>query len=400
MAKVETIASGRPPARAVVAGGGIGGMTTALALLRAGFSVELYEQAPALAEVGAGLTVQPSATRALDYLGLGAEFRALADPSPSSWVFHHRTGAPLAELMGADKATDAAGTTWYHRVHRADFVAMIERTIRTRSPETIRLGRRVVGAEQDDGRVTVRLDDGSAVDADLLVGADGARSTIRAQQFAQAAPQFRGQVAYRCLVPMERVRNILGGRASGTYIGPGRIFNRYPIRHDTVLNCIGIVRTDAWSEEGWSTPATRDEFLGQFEGWHESLTGLIAAAPDARLIKWALYDRDPLPRWTAGRIALLGDAAHPMLPFLGLAGAMAIEDAVVLARACATARDDIAGALEAYERARRPRTDHILFSSRAQGDLYQLEDADAYATKPKPNMDPELYSYDPSTASI
>ncbi|MBO1080710.1 FAD-dependent monooxygenase [Roseomonas haemaphysalidis] len=388
------------PARIMVAGGGIGGMTAALALIRAGFSVTLLEQAPVLGDVGAGLTVQPSATRAIDYLGLGAAFRRFADPSPSSWVFHHRTGEAIAELMSAGHAADADGVTWYHRVHRADFLAMLESAIRAASPDTLRLGCRVARVEQGGGRVVAVLADGTRVEGDALVGADGARSPIRAQLFDTGTPQFRGQVAYRCLIPMERVRDALGGRTSGTYIGPGRIFNQYPVRRGTILNCVGIVRTGDWQEEGWSTPATHEEFRAQFAGWHESLTGVIAEAPGDQLIKWALYDRDPLPRWSDGRITLLGDAAHPILPFLGLAGAMAIEDAVVLARACAASPDDLEAAFLNYERVRQPRTRHVLINSREQGEVYQDSDTDAYATRPRPNADPELYTYNPATAAL
>jgi salicylate hydroxylase len=394
------ISQSRESAHIIVAGGGIGGMTTTLALLRAGFTVSLFEQSAALGEVGAGLTVQPSATRALDYLGLGTEFRKLADPSPGSWVYHYKTGEAISELMSAGNAADEAGTTWYHRIHRADFLAMLEAAIRAASPDAIHLGSRILRVAQDADGVTVFLQDGSTARGDIIVAADGARSPIRAQLFATGAPQFRGQVAYRCLIPMERVREVLGGRTSGTYAGPGRIFNQYPVRHDTILNCVGIVKTDDWTEEGWSTPATREEFIAQFAGWHESLTGLLEQAPPDRLIKWALYDREPLPRWSQGRITLLGDAAHPILPFLGLAGAMAIEDAVVLARACAAAPDNLQAALVNYEKVRQPRTNQVLVNSRAQGKVYQEADTDSYAKKQRPNTDPGLYSYNPATVAL
>ena len=394
------LSQSRRPAPVLVAGGGIGGMTAALALIRAGFSVRLFEQAAAFGDVGAGLTVQPSATRALDYLGLGAEFRDRADPSPGSSVFHYRTGAILCELMSANNAADASGVTLYHRIHRADFLAMLEAAIRAASPDTLHLGCRVVGVEQTGDGVTAILQDGSRVSGAALVGADGARSPVRAHLFGTGTPQFRGQVAYRCLIPMERVRGVLGGRSSGTYIGPGRIFNQYAVRHDTILNCVGIVKTDDWQQEGWSTAATREEVLAQFDGWHDSLTGLIAEARAGGLIKWALYDRDPLPQWSRGPVTLLGDAAHPILPFLGLAGAMAIEDAVVLARACAATPGDLAGAFLTYERARQPRTSHVLINSRAQGELYQGDDTEGYANKARPNQNQDLYTYDPATVAL
>ncbi|KQQ74865.1 hypothetical protein ASF70_02905 [Rhizobium sp. Leaf321] len=375
-------------------------MSAALGLLRAGFKVSLFEQAPALGEVGAGLTVQPSATRAMDFLGLGKELRELADLSLNPIVYHYKTGEAMSEFMGAGQTVDENGVSWFHRIHRADFQSMLERAIREVSTDTIHLGSRVARVEQDDHGASVMLENGAEVRGDIIIGADGVRSPIRGQLFDEAPPQFRGQVAYRFLVPMERVRDILGGRPAGTYIGPGCIFNRYPVRHDTILNCVGIVKTDGWKDEGWSTPATREELHGQYAGWHESLTGLIEHAPSENLIKWALYDREPLTQWTNGRVTLLGDAAHPILPFLGLAGAMAIEDAVVLARACAASPDDLQAALHTYEKIRLPRTTDILINSRLQGELYQDPDTDSFLSKKRPHTNPELYGYDPATVAL
>jgi salicylate hydroxylase len=384
----------------LIVGGGIGGLMSALGLLRAGFDVRVLEQAPVLAEVGAGLTIQPSATRAVDFVGLGDRLRAIADISERSFVYHYRTGEVLGEKVGIGTPVDAEGRSWYHRIHRADFQSMLVDAVNALSPGALSLGSKVVAIRQDDASVTATLENGERLTADALIGADGIRSVARGCVAQEEAPLFRGQVAYRMLLPMETVADLLEGRPEGTYIGPGRMFNRYPIRKGTVLNCVGIVGTSDWTGEGWTSPATRQEFLEKYEGWHPSLTGLIERFSGDSLIKWALYDRAPLPTWSRGRITLLGDAAHPMLPFLGLAGAMAVEDAVVLARSCAASPDDLAFAFQSYEAVRKPRTNEIFLKSREQGRIFQDPDTDSYASKRPPNTDPQIFAYDPATVAL
>jgi salicylate hydroxylase len=384
----------------LIAGAGIGGLCAALALLRAGQDVRVLEQAPELGEVGAGLTVQPSATRAVDFLGLGDDLREVADMSGQPYIFHYRTGEQIGEITGVGKVTDENGVSWYHRIHRADFHAMLVDAIRALSPGAIRLNARVSGVEQDEVGVSVTLENGEVLKGRALIGADGSRSTVRNCLFDTRMPQFRGQVAYRSLIPMERVAHLLEDHPAGTYVGPGAIFNRYPVRQGKLLNCIGIVETADWTEEGWACPATRAEFLEKFAGWHESLTGLIREAPEEGLFKWALYDREPLAEWTKGRITLLGDAAHPILPFLGLAGAMAVEDGVVLGRAISATPDDLPGAFARYEAARKPRTDDIFEKSREQGRIFQDPDTDGFASKKRPHSDKTLFAYDPATVAI
>ena len=384
----------------LIAGAGIGGLCAALALLRAGFAVKVLEQAPALGEVGAGLTVQPSATRAVDFLGLGDRLREIADMSGQPYIFHYRTGEMIGEISGVGQVTDENGVSWYHRIHRADFHALLVGAIRDLDPGAITLNARVTGVVQSDDGVTVTLADGGELSGSVLIGADGSRSAIRGILFDTPQPQFRGQVAYRSLIPMERVAHLLASHPAGTYIGPGALFNRYPVRQGRLLNCIGIVETRDWTEEGWTCLATRDEFLEKFEGWHDSLTGLIREAPEEGLFKWALYDREPLGTWTRGRVTLLGDAAHPILPFLGLAGAMAVEDGVVLGRACADMPDDLPAAFARYEAARKPRTDDIFLKSREQGRIFQDPDTDGFATRKRPHSDTTLFAYDPATVAF
>jgi len=199
---------------------------------------------------------------------------------------------------------------------------------------------------------------------------------------------------------MERVRHLVSGCPGGTYIGPGRVFTRYPIRQGALLNSVAFAQTDAWRGEGWSTPSTREELKAQFAGWHGDVLGLIDQAPSEGLIKWALFDRDPLPIWSKGRASLLGDAAHPMLPFLGLGAGVALEDSVVLARALAET-DRIPAGLQRYEAARRDRSARILLASRVQGEIYGRADPENYATTERPSADIALVEdYDPVSVAI
>jgi salicylate hydroxylase len=183
------------------------------------------------------------------------------------------------------------------------------------------------------------------------------------------------------------------------YIGPGATFNRYPLRHGAIMNCVGLARSGVWQDEGWNTPATNAEMLAQYHDWHPEVRALIAAAPPQSIIKWGLFVRELLPRWSAGRVSLLGDAAHPMLPFLGLGAAMAIEDGAMLVRAMAT-HDDVVQALAHYERVRRPRATMIYRESVRQGEIVQGQDPENYANTASPAHDPAIFDFDPLAVRI
>jgi salicylate hydroxylase len=284
-------------------------------------------------------------------------------------------------------------------MHRADLHALLAAAVRESDPEAIVLGRRLQRFTQNGSRVTAEFADGATATGDLLVACDGVRSVARAQIGGPEKLSFTGQVAFRCLVPAERLRTILDANTGCVFIGPGHTINRYPLRRATIMNCVGLARTDSWQEEGWNTPATNAEFLAEFAGWHHEVTGLIAAAPAERIIKWALFARDPLPNWSAGRATLLGDAAHPMLPFLGLGASMAIEDGLILARALA-AHDDLEVAIARYEAARKPRTTRIAEASALQGLLTQAADPENYGAVSSPAHDPAIFDFDPLAAAV
>jgi salicylate hydroxylase len=381
-----------------IVGAGLGGLTAALALQRQGWRVRVYEQAPVLGEVGAGLSLSPGAGRGLASLGVGPALLDASLPVPDIAFVHYRTGERLAGAVSQDAAPDRSFETARH-VHRADLHAILLAAVRANDPDAVQTGKRLERVEQGASHVVAHFGDGEAAEAALLIGADGARSAVRRTLFDDKPPVFAGQIAYRCLIPIERAAPYLGGVNAMVSIGAGRIFNRYLIRKGALLNVIGIVQSDVWPEEGWNTPATVAEFAQAFEGFHAQVLSLIGCAPTGHLIKWGLFVRPPIATWSAGRVVLLGDAAHPILPFLGLGGALAIEDGIVLARAL-TEASSFEPAFAAFQRARKPRVETVRTQSIVQGEIIQASDPDRAGVRGSPSQNTTLFDYDPCTAPL
>ena len=373
-------------------------MTAALALLRAGFAVEVYEAAPALGEVGAGLTLSRGAQAVFRELGLQSRIAAFSTPSTAFPFVHYRTGRLLAGQLSASDGLPDDGTADISRqCHRADLHTVLAAALEERAPGSLHLGHRLTGLEDGGAAIAAVFANGARAHGDALVAADGVRSAARALLWDDGEPRFTGQTAYRFLVPRAAAAPFLEHGRGAVFVGPGATFNRYTLRSGTLLNCVGIAATDAWTGEGWTTPATRDELRERFAGWHRDVLGLMGEA--CALIKWGLFDRAPLPQWSAGRATLLGDAAHAMLPFLGMGAAMAIEDAMILARAFA-AEPSVTAAFARYEAARIPRTTLLHDKSAEQGRLTQARDPDDYDAAAAPASDPAILAYDPVTAPI
>ena len=385
------------PGSAAVVGAGLGGLTAALALQRAGWRVRVYEQADRLGEVGAGISVSPGAGRSLEALGLGPALLAASDPVPDVAFADHATGAVLAGTLQRTAPVDRGFEDPRH-IHRADVHRLLLNAVTSNDPDAVVTGKRLVDVVDDGSSVTARFSDGPRVAADLLVGADGARSAVRAHLFGPGAPVFAGQVAYRCLIPRGIAEPYLSAGSAVVSVGPSRIFHRYLIRHGALVNVIGIARTDAWTGEGWNTPATTQEFLELYADFNADVLGLIGRAPAASLIKWALYVRPPLDTWSRGRVSLLGDAAHPILPFLGLGAALAIEDGVVLAQALEDAADIETG-LAAFQPLRQDRVETVRTQTIRQGEIIQGETPDAKSIAASPSQDQRLFQYDPIRAT-
>ncbi len=351
-----------------VIGAGIGGLSAALSLRRAGFAVDVYEQAAALTEIGGGINMGPNAARILYRLGCGPGLeREAVRPEGSRqrrWddgrTLQRAALNPLCEqLYGAPHLT----------VHRADLLAVLAAEF---PAERIHLGHRLCAVETHGGCAVARFANGAEIAADVVVGADGIHSAVREALFGAEAPRFAGCVAYRGLVPAERIAGLGLERGSQSWLGPGAHFVHYFVSRGRLLNFVGWTEHDEWNREDWTDRATVARALAAFRGWHPQI-GTIIAAADTCFI-WALFDRDPLPRWSAGRVTLLGDACHPMYPFMAQGAAQAIEDGACLAACLAAGADDPAAALCRYETIRLPRVTRLQQMSRANKRRYHLRD--------------------------
>lgn len=380
--------------RIIVAGAGIGGLVSALGLLRAGFDVQVHEQAPALGEVGAGLTISTGGMRCLDLLGVLDDVERLISRPRGTPFLHYRTGDVLAEDL-PDEPTVPDRFAPGH-IFRADFHAILVDHVRRLRPDAIALDHRLEGIDQDADRVRARFADGTTAEAEALIGCDGVRSVVRDVLFGDDDPTFSGKIAYRFLLPYADARPYLGGGdVTAQYVGPGKIFISYPISDDRLLNCVGLAASDRWVAEGWSQPATREELLEEFDGWHPDVRALMAMAPSDKLIKWGIFERPARTSWTVGRATLLGDAAHPMPPFMGLGATTAIEDGTILGRAFAESDGDVASALATYERSRLPRANRAFEASKRQGAIFDQIDPASYPPPGAPAHDPSYQQFDP-----
>ena len=350
--------------RVVIAGGGIGGLAAAAALLQKGIDVEVYEQARELKEVGAGVQLAANGTRVLYALGLGEELKALSCEAQGKEIRHWRTGETW-KLFDLGPASIERYGFPYFTVYRPDLLEVLARAVRRMKPDAIRLGSRCLGFEQDGSGVTLELESARAR-ADVLIGADGVHSAIRQALFGADRPQFTGVVAWRGIVPIERLPKHMARRVGSNWVGPGGHVVHYPLRAGRLMNFVGALERSDWQVESWSARGTRAELAADFRGWHEDIQAFIREIETP--FKWALMVRPPLDRWSVGRVSLLGDAAHSMLPFLAQGAVMAIEDGYVLARCLA--EHPPAEALQRYEAARRGRTRRTVEGSAANIDRF------------------------------
>ena len=379
-------------ANVMIMGGGIGGLATALSLQRRGFRVQVYERAKEIREVGAGVIITANARRALRELGVDAQLEALSSTIDIFHTCHFATGEVLRAVSNDDIRRKVGIASL--GVYRADLHSVLMQAVLAHDPDCLHAQSEFASLQQDETGVTVQFTHGGSARADVLVGADGNASAVRSFLFPEEAPKFAGQIAFRSLIPMDKVPPSVRRRGSIMSAGPGRYLLSYPLRGGQIMNLIGLVQSGTWEEEGWTTPATKEEFAQAFEGFEPDLLALIDRIPEGEVFKWGLRDREPLQHWTVGRVTMLGDAAHPMTPFLGQGACMAIEDGLILGRAFADSAT-VSEALQRYENARKPRGTMVQLASREEGQT--LQDP---SKKRRTAQDRGLMDYDPVTVAV
>ncbi|MGH3170234.1 MAG: FAD-dependent monooxygenase, partial [Trebonia sp.] len=364
-----------PSPRIAIIGGGIGGLATAAFLHRAGLECTVHEQASALKEVGAGLVVAPNAARLLRRLGVLDDFAKRAVRLETGWEF--RRWADGTVLSAEDLATSCERLYGEHTytAHRADLLETLKALIPN---ERLSLSSRCVSVDPGGDRVRLRFASGEVTEADIVIGADGIHSVVRATLAEAAAlaeataPTYSGLCAFRALVPSEKAPEFARRNAQTLWIGPGHHLVHYPVSAGRFVNLVAIAPAGDYTVESWTATGCVEEFLTEFAGWDPRLVALIEAAGTPG--RWALLDRAPLRRWSHGRITLLGDAAHPMFPFFAQGAAQAMEDGAVLAASLAASPADPVAALRRYESLRRPRTTRLQEVSHARAHINHLPD--------------------------
>ena len=348
------------PLRLAVVGGGIGGLATALALLRRGIDVDVYEQSEELKEVGAGIQISANGTRVLDELGLEATLRGVQVIPSRRELRHWKSGETWHWFELGNASIERHGAR-HMLLHRGDLHNILANAVRALKSDAIKLGMRCVAVTQTNERVEIRFETGEQANAAFVIGADGIHSRVRDCLFGADQAQFTGCVAWRGLVPMDRLPPHISRSVGTNWLGPKGNVLHYPIRRGEIMNfCSSVERTD-WRIESWIVEGATEELANDFRGWHPDVHAIIQniEAP----LKWALMVRPPMDHWTKGRITLLGDACHPTLPYLGQGAVMAIEDAYVVAACLEKYARDPAIAFARYEEIRRDRTAAVVRKS-------------------------------------
>jgi len=381
----------------IIIGAGIGGLTAALSLQRHGFGVAVYEQAPELAEAGAGLLLTPNAMHALDFLGVGDAIAATSNVSTELQIRHHGTGEVLRRRPPGESYKSKYGAGHF-QVHRTDLHRALSTTVLANDPACIHLGRTFSNLVQNEQGVVAHFTDGTFAMGDVLIGCDGGRSMVRNKVHGAEPVRYTGQACYRALIPAARLPEAIRALPRCMHLGPGRVLIHFALRKSSVMNLVAFACQPRWEDEGWAIPAEVSELRELYSDFHPDVLQTIEAIEPKALFKWGLRDREPLAQWTIGRVSMLGDAAHPMSPFLGQGAVVAIEDGTVLGRCFAKASTP-EEALRTYEAARKERANAAQIHSRERIKAMQGSGLE----HPNPGRDAHdlgMFDYNPATVAI
>lgn len=353
------------PLKVVIIGAGMGGLAAACALRQRGIDAKVYERAPSLGEVGAGVQLGPNSVKVMNALGLEKALKARGF-QPDNKLTLNWDDATVRQSESMREYAARFGSI-YITIHRADLHRIFVEHL---GEDNIHLGRTCIGTDTVGDTGVARFADGAEVEADIVVGADGIRSIIRKQLFGDEKPRFTNSIAWRCLIDIKHAPEWVGPNGSVrldrndhvSWYGPNGQVICYPIGDGTKLNIFAGHSSEAWLDESWAIPSSREELLTAYAGWNSALLGMFEHVDDC--FKWGIFDRDPIPAWTSGRVTLLGDAAHPTMPNLAQGANMAIEDGYVLARNIDRHRSAPELALRSYVEQRQPRTARVTLQSR------------------------------------
>lgn len=387
----------------LISGGGLGGLTAAICLLKDGHDVEVFEQAPELGEIGAGIQLSANASRVLIDLGLKDELDKLAvRPLRIEFKLHDTAEVISTVPLGADHEGKFGAP--YYQMYRPDLHKILENKVRSLAPEAVKLNASAISYAEHDDRVDLRLGDGAIVSGDLLIGADGIKSVVRKQMHGAEPPNFTGQVAWRGVIPKSRLPKDFMPPVFANWMGPSMHMIIYWVRGGDYLNFVGCVAKPEWTAEGWTVKAPWEDLKADFAGFHDDVQTMIDLADPDACYCWALNNRPKLSHWSSDRVTLLGDSAHPTIPYMAQGAVMAIEDGAVLARALKNVTP-LPKALKAYENARLDRTARIVNESTEHAKLYQRKSHDDFRAafqekRPADDRAKWLYNYDPLTTPI
>ena len=383
-----------------IIGAGIGGMTAAVTLAQKGFKVKVFEQAPELSEVGAGLTVTPNATKGLIYLGLGEAMNKIGMAHDLQGVRHYQTKEIIVPLKRGKHMLEKYGA-YQFQVHRADIHDLLIENLEQHSPGCVSVDHQLVGIDQKSDRVKLIFNNQAEYECDFVIGADGTRSAVRKSILGNDEPEFSGYVAWRGVVPTDGLdESDFDECGSCAFISPGRVFARYLIRDAKEYNYVAFLATDEWAEEGWSIPSKVETVLETFSDYNQQVKNIISATPPEGCYKWGIFTRQPIAKWSSERVTLLGDAAHPLEPFMGQGASMAIEDGVVLGRIIEDA-SGFSEIIERYETARIERSHFVTEHSKKAGQRFTGNNPDAYTKEDHKNEEElGLFYYDPGNVIV